>query len=339
MRLKVRKRPDSGLLNKIRKFCAKATNVEDSTSTATYKYGLKNIEDIELPALRRALQHTSDKAVEKLNDLSPLLPQLLRLKMPTVPDNDAPPDELHSFYVTFRDMVLEPLCTEALPYETRDAHFKNFAAGTNRDSKILLLDLLTKVSQELSKFKVYATYQGTRQVAMAISKGPLDAFYGELGDCCANKNYECELERPDFQPVRLFDPKTSEQLGEIYVFTGKVDGHPALIVAGVLPRRNFAESVSKEALVRELIEGLKEVAAENGYVDSHGLPAVYTNAGGPTWGQADGRIAQIYQLHKIIRRLTLPEHQERAILLEDSEVIAFPSTRSDEPIRWIARFA
>lgn len=340
---KERKRADPGLINKIRKFSKKLldsidsddSKPQDALSTVKHKYGIVKIEDIDLPALRKELETHSIRAVEKLNDITPLLPNLLKLALPYVPENNASPGKLRPFYEICLDMVLEPLCSEALPY----GYSERLTNAAIPESKILLLDLRSKVKHELSKFKVNATYRGTRQIAMAISKGPLDAFYGELGDCCANTHYECELERPDFQPVRLFDPNTFEQVGVNYTFTRMVDGHPALIVAGILPKRDFANSVSKEELVKEVVKGLKAIALENGLVDSHGVPAVYTNTGGPNWGRADGRIAQMYELHKIIRQLTIAEHQQQATQLDGNQVIAFPSVRADEPIQWVARFA
>ena len=147
------------------------------------------------------------------------------------------------------------------------------------------------------------------------------------------------MERHDFQPIRIFDPQTLEQLGEMYVFKTDVHDVPALVVAGVLPKLTLAHTVSKEHLIDGLVAGLKEIAIENDIVDCYGRPNVYTNSGSELWERRDGRIAQIFELRELIRERVVPEHQSKAISLAPDNEIHFPRVPGHAPIRWIARFA
>ncbi len=181
---------------------------------------------------------------------------------------------------------------------------------------------INSINSELGKFaKGKATQEQT--IELKATKTVLDAFYDALGQNCICR-YGFELDRPDFQPIRLVDPKTNEHFGVVYALSGVVNGVPSMIVAGIEPKKRFAYAVNSGQFMKGRLDNLEKIAKLNGLTGG-----VYSNVGKN--GADDGRVAQYDVTRNAIQR-----ESKGYLELARKEQIQFPK-EFNQPIKYLWR--
>ncbi len=239
----------------------------------------------------------------------PLLPRVTGMTIPVIAEQPSIPD-LRSFLdaaKVFFDVHLPEV-------------LQSYGVATTVVQAAKTRFPIQQLDTELGKFaKGKATQEET--IALQSTKNAVDAYYDALGQNCICR-YGFELERENFQPIRMVHPKTGEQFGVIYALKEKVNGKPSLVLAGVEPRKRFAYTVNTTQFMRGLLDNLAKVAQANGLTGG-----VYTNVG--KGGVDDGRIAQ----YDIIRN-ALQREQKEYVELSRGERIQFPKG-FNEPIKYL----
>ncbi|NDC38882.1 MAG: hypothetical protein EBZ48_12670, partial [Proteobacteria bacterium] len=158
----------------------------------------------------------------------------------------------------------------------------------DKTRQVCIDNYLKPVKGELRKFATGSQKKEHREVQVVATKGVYDAFYDAIGETCAGQ-YTFELANPIFQPLRLIDPETLEHYGVVYALKGEVEGRPALILAGVEIRKQFAYGIKQSELIPALVAELGKIAKHNGMYE------IWTTVGpakdGKAWSD-DGRLSQ-----------------------------------------------
>lgn len=276
--------------------------------------------------------------IKLINAVTPLLPEICGC-----PKVTAPPEEMASryrFLSDFKDGVLNHIF-EVLLEKGVDLHAiteqEGAPGGKNRRKrtvetnpetrrarqKIHLFRLEYQIDGELKKYRKSGVGD-EQEIAIAATKGMVDVLYGDLGDCCIIRNYGCELEREDFQPLRLFDPKTKEQLGVLYVTLGKIEGHDVLEIVGIELKKEFSRKINQNSFMRGLTKALGAIAKENE------VDGVFTNCGRHgTWSD-DGRISQQSETRDAIEAVA-----GKPFNVAKEEQVNFPAAFRSK-VSWIA---
>ncbi|MBU0635890.1 hypothetical protein KKE06_02580, partial [Candidatus Micrarchaeota archaeon] len=183
-----------------------------------------------------------------------------------------------------------------------------------------------RIGSELNKFAKKRTSEKIL-VRLETTKNVKDAFYDALGQNCICR-YGFELERPDFQPIRLTHSETGEQLGVVYALKASINNNPCMILAGIEPAKRFAYAVNTTQFINGLLNNLKVMADENGLTGG-----VYSNMWKNEHGETsdDGRIAQ----YDIIRE-AIKKQAKQTIDLKRNEQIQFPK-EFGQPIQYVWR--
>ncbi len=239
----------------------------------------------------------------------PLLPRVTGMSLPTLTPEPSPTEArgfLDATKVFFDGHLPEVL-------QTYDATPATIQAAKTRLP-------IAPINAELGKF---ARGKATQEeiIELQATKTVLDAYYDALGQNCICR-YGFDLRRPEFQPIRLVNTKTGEQLGVVYALRGVVEGNPAMILAGIEPRKRFAYAVNSGQFMKGLLDNLERVAKTNGLAGG-----VYTNVGQD--GTDDGRIAQWDVVRGAIER-----EKKGYVRLERKEQIKFPTDFRD-PIKYL----
>ncbi|RMG40864.1 MAG: hypothetical protein D6719_09785, partial [Candidatus Dadabacteria bacterium] len=250
-----------------------------------------------------------------LNALTPVLPELCGVSLPDKKGDDA--DSRLSYYKELRDNIIghikETLKKRGIVLES-----------VSNAGRINLLVLEGNLDSEIKKYR--GSFSDRLELELRATKGLLDVFYGDLGDCCIVKHYGCELERGDFQPIRIVEPGTGRQLGVVYATFGVIDGNRAMVLRGIEPKRSFEAKINPKSFIDSLIPALSKIAEANGYT-------LYTNTGNEDWAD-DGGIAQVSEIREALRNYA-EARGSRPQKLRGEELIKFPKKMG--PITWVAR--
>jgi hypothetical protein len=280
---------DSGLLNRLGSHFAPLSDAKRQDRVASLLTLAKVAKPAVLPApgseqekdlIFKTLGTINDQQTlqRALKTLRPLLPELTGVTIPKI-GADPTLEQIHSFLtavrVNFNGHIPEALRAKGITIE----------AETWR---VVFANFTRPIVGELDKLRLSADRE-QKTIKLVATKGIYDAFYDAIGENCAGQ-YGFALEELNFQPIRLIDPETNNHYGVVYVLKGRVDGNPALILAGVEIRKKYAYSISQTELIPKLIAALKQVAEHNKITGG-----VWTTVGkateDATWSD-DGRIAQ-----------------------------------------------
>ncbi len=262
--------------------------------------------EAELKFIQEALKaaHAAGNLLKALKSVRALLPELTKMDL-TLPSGNEPL-EVRRFYQSLQNAI-EGHIPETL---------RMWGIELDDKTKRVFIDnYLSPLKGELSKFANGNGSKERRTVQVVATKSVYDAFYDAIGENCSGQ-YGFELSNPIFQPLRLIEPSTGEHYGVVYALKGQVEGRPALILAGVEIRKQYAYTIKQSKFIPALMEQLGKIARHNG------LEEIWTTVGGPEgenfWSD-DGRISQ-YD----VTREALCGMSEIFINLPSNEQIPFP---------------
>jgi hypothetical protein len=194
-----------------------------------------------------------EKLRSALNAIKPALPVLCDSKIRVAHFGEvSTPNikEIHDFYGSV-----------ITAYEHIDDVLTREGIKLTKDVKQVVFDNFTKpIREELDKFR-FSGAKETRTVKLVGTKNIYDTFYDAIGESCLGNE---DLERSDFQPIRLVDPDSGDHYGVVYAVKSEINGTPSLVLFGIEIRREYAYSISQSELMPKLIEQLGLVARENG---------------------------------------------------------------------------
>jgi hypothetical protein len=126
-------------------------------------------------------------------------------------------------------------------------------------------DKTLDINHELKKIKFVGDSE-KEKLELRTSKNVLDVFCGISGETCLTKFHDVSyIKKKEFQPITIYNRKTGKIDGSIYCYVTKVNGERSIVLLGVEPKiRLVNRSTNKTNLTECLIEGVKEIAQQNG---------------------------------------------------------------------------
>ncbi|MCS6962277.1 MAG: hypothetical protein NZT61_07250 [Deltaproteobacteria bacterium] len=188
-----------------------------------------------------------------------------------------------------------------------------------------LHSLSNHIQMQLRKCKTRVNPSSKIEFRLIPRKDPIDCWYGFLGDCCITDYYGNELNRSDFQPIRIVDCR-GYIVGYVYVVMAEVEGRLSLVVAGIEPNFHVKQRLEPYSFVEGLFGALVRLVKRI-KVGGRPVEGVYVNAG--FYGlRDDGRISQLSEIRDAIRKIG-NQH-----LKELSSPVWFPKEYST-PIKYV----